>query len=100
MSRTKKFAVNSMAAALLQVTLLIVGFILPKVILTVYGSSINGLVSSIRQFVSYFDVVEAGLGGAAIYALYKPLAEKDDETISAVVSTARYYYNKVGWIFV
>ncbi|MDF7807638.1 hypothetical protein P4E94_09330 [Pontiellaceae bacterium B12219] len=100
MSRTKKFAINSIAAALLQMTLLVIGFILPKVILTVYGSSINGLVSSIRQFISYFDVVEAGLGGAAIYALYKPLAEKDDKTVSAVVSTARHYYNLVGCIFV
>ena len=43
-SRTKKFVHNSMSTAFYQVVLMIAGFITPKVMLTFYGSEINGLV--------------------------------------------------------
>ena len=56
-----------------------------------YGSEINGLVSSINQFIVYFNLVEAGLSGAAIYALYKPLAENNHKAINSIVSAARNF---------
>ena len=76
MSRTKKFIYNTFTTALYQIVVMIVGFITPKSILNAYGSETNGLVTSINQFITYFNLVEAGLAGAAVYALYKPLAEK------------------------
>ena len=69
MTRTKKFIYNTIATALLQIVNMAVGFILPKIMLVYYGSEINGLVSSITQFITYFSLVEAGLSSAAIYAL-------------------------------
>jgi len=46
------------------------------------------------------DRVEAGLGDAAIYALYKPLAENDREEINGIVSATNQFYIKSGIIFV
>ena len=100
MSRTKKFFLNSMTTALLQFITMIAGFIIPRVMLKYYGSEINGLVSSIHQFIIYFNLVEAGLSGAAIYALYKPLAENDHKSINGVVSAAKKFYCQSGYIFV
>ena len=77
MGRSKKFILNSVTTALLQVVTMIAGFITPRFMLTAYGSEINGLISSILQFISYFNLVEAGLSSAAVYSLYKPIAEKD-----------------------
>lgn len=77
MNRTKKFTLNSFAAAINQIVIMIVGFITPRVMISTYGSEVNGLVSSLSQFISYISLVEAGIGGAAIYSLYKPLAEKN-----------------------
>jgi hypothetical protein len=79
---------------------MVVGFIVPRIMLTVYGSEINGLVSSVSQFIAYFNLVEAGLAGAAVYSLYKPLAEKDTKGINAILSASRRFYNKSGYIFV
>ena len=45
---------------------MIAGFITPRFMLTAYGSEINGLISSILQFISYFNLVEAGLSSAAV----------------------------------
>ena len=100
MSRTKKFMYNTITTALYQITVMIVGFITPKVFLSAYGSEINGLVTSINQFITYFNLVEAGLAGAAVYALYKPLAEKNYTKINSIVSAAKKFYLKAGYIFV
>ena len=100
MSRTKKFIYNTVTTALYQLILMIVGFITPKVFLSAYGSEINGLVTSINQFITYFNLVEAGLAGAAVYALYKPLAEQNYSKINAIVSAAKKFYLKAGYIFV
>lgn len=100
MSRTQKFFYNSITTAFYQIILMIAGFITPRIMLVYYGSEINGLVSSINQFIVYFNLVEAGLSGAAIYALYKPLAEKNHKSINEVVSAARKFYTQSGYIFV
>ncbi|MEA4871384.1 MAG: hypothetical protein VB076_01050 [Synergistaceae bacterium] len=99
MSRTKHFFYNSLSTALLQLLTLVAGFIVPKTMLVYYGSEINGLISSILQFIAYFNLVEAGLSGAAIYALYKPLAENDHGSISSIVSAAKRFYTQSGYFF-
>ena len=98
--RTKKFFYNSISTAFYQIVLMITGFITPRIMLKYYGSEINGLVSSINQFIVYFNLVEAGLSGAAIYALYKPLAENNHKAINSIVSAARKFYTQSGYIFV
>lgn len=100
MTRTEKFLKNSASTALLQVVTMASGFIIPKVMLMVYGSEINGLVSSINQFIKYFMLVEAGLSAAVVYSLYKPLVENNYEKISSIVTAAKNFYNYSGFIFV
>lgn len=97
--RTKLSFYNSISAVALQFVNIIVNLILPRVMITVYGSNVNGLVTSIRQFISYFNLVEAGLAGAAVYALYKPLAEKDRDDINGILSASNRFYNISGYIF-
>ena len=100
MTRTKKFMYNSIFTALYQIVVMLVGFVTPRVILQFYGSELNGLVSSINQFITYLSLVEAGIAGAAVYALYKPLADEDHGAISSVVSATKKFYIQSGWIFV
>lgn len=99
MNRTQKFALNSMTSMFSQIIVLIAGVIIPRLMISTYGSEINGLVSSLNQFISYITLVEAGIGGAAIYSLYKPLAEQDTLQISRVVAAARKSYRQAGVIF-
>ena len=100
MNRTKLFMRNSVTTAALQIVNFLVGLILPRIMLSQYGSEINGLVSSVSQFVSYFTLVEAGLSSAAVYALYSPLAKKDHKETNAVISAAKGFYTQAGYIFV
>ncbi|RAP74004.1 lipopolysaccharide biosynthesis protein [Paenibacillus montanisoli] len=100
MSRTKNFLYNSVSTGFYQVLVMLTGFITPKIMLHFYGSEINGLVSSINQFIIYFSLVESGLSGAAIYALYKPLAENNYKAINGVISAAKKFYTQSGYMFV
>jgi len=100
MSRSKFFFYNSLSSAAMQVIIMISGFIVPRIMLEYYGSEINGLVSSIMQFIGYFRLVEAGLSGAAIYALYTPLANKDYALVNSIIVAAKEFYHKSGYIFI
>lgn len=97
--RTGKFIYNAFFAAAYQVLILVAGFLTPKIMLLYYGSEINGMITSITQFISYFNLVEAGLSGAAVYALYKPLADEDHKQISSIVAATQKFYLKSGYIF-
>ncbi len=98
--RTKKFIYNVVSAALYQVFTLLFGLILPRLFIITYGSEINGLISSVVQFVSYFQYIEFGLGATLIFALYKPLATEDYSQINNITTTARKSYIKASlWYF-
>lgn len=99
-SRTIEFLKGTVSTVILQLVITMSGFIIPRIMLIVYGSEINGIVSSLTQFINYFTLIEAGLGGAAIYALYKPLAENNHRVINSIVAAAKNLYIKSGFLFV
>ena len=75
--RTKKALYNLLTNIVLQLTIIAFGFVVPRIIISKYGSDVNGLISSIASFLSYISLVEAGVGGVVQYLLYKPIAKKD-----------------------
>lgn len=85
---------------LLQFVTIISGFIIPRIILLYFGSAVNGLVSSINQFLSYIYLIEGGITGVVSANLYKALASGDIKKISSVVVTAKKFFNKIGLIFI
>lgn len=98
--RTKQALKNTISSLLLEVVVAISGLIVPRIFTAAYGSSVNGLVSSISQFITYMSLVEAGIGAAGTVSLYSPLAQKDKQSINEIVSAARIFYIKSGCIFV
>lgn len=97
--RTRQALKNTLASLLLQVVLALSGIIVPRFFTEFYGSTVNGLVSSVSQFISYMSLVEAGVGAAGMVALYDPIARKDNRDISRVVSAARSFYLRSGLLF-
>jgi len=91
---------NTIASAVLQIITIISILILPRLILVTYGSSINGLIASLTQFVGYLYIFETGLSTAVIYALYKPLAEKNYDVINGIISATKRAYKQVGLFFI
>lgn len=96
--RARALKLNTLTVLLGEVVALVSGLILPRLILTNYGSSLNGLVSSIAHFLSFSVVLRAGVGGVTKAALFKPLADKDTDKINAVMSATKSYMRKIGLI--
>ena len=99
-SRTKNAALNIFFSLLLQLVTCVRGLILPGIIIPAYGSDINGLVSSISQFLTYISLLEAGVGSIFRASLYKPLANDDMDKVSGIINEQKRFYRKIGMIFV
>ncbi|UUM12850.1 sugar isomerase [Clostridiaceae bacterium HFYG-1003] len=94
--KTKKFAWNTISSLVFQVCAIICGFVLPRLILQQYGSELNGLINSITEFLAFISVLELGVGAVVMSALYKPLAEQDNDTISKIITSAGKFFKRIG----
>lgn len=87
------------ASTLCQIVILICGLILPPLLISQYGSEVNGLLNLVKQLMAYFSVVCLGLGVSAQVALYKPIADNDWKTINAILAAVKHFYNISGVFF-
>lgn len=91
---------NTLGSILFQITTIICGFVVPRLILKSYGSDINGLVNSIAQFLAVISLLEFGVGSVVQSALYKPLAIKSKVDISSIISSANNFFRRLAQILV
>ena len=99
MDRGKKALYNSLASAVSQIVTMVCGFILPRLILSTFGSSYNGITASVSQFLSVIALLRAGVGGATRASLYQSLANNDTKRTSATVKATEIFMRKVALIF-
>ena len=97
--RSKK-AIKNMTFSLLQKLITIIcGFIVPKLIISKFGSNTYGLISSITQFLGYIVLLESGFGPVISSLLYKPLAKKDEQTIVNILVSSERFFRRIAYIF-
>ena len=97
--KRKALYTNILMSILLQILALINGLVIPRIILSNFGSDVNGLVSSISQFLNYITLLEGGIGAVVMSALYRPLAEKDSNKVSAVLKSSQHFFGTIAKIF-
>lgn len=93
--RAKRSVITTL---MLQVTLIICGLIIPRLLMSTYGSEAYGATTSITQFLSYITLLEGGIGGVARASLYKPLADNDTERISVVMCELQFFFRVLAYI--
>ena len=98
--RSKKALFNVTTNLLLQIVVVIYGFIVPKIIISEFGSSVNGLISSITQFLGYIVLLESGFGPVVKAVLYKPIAKKDKVEIASIFKASNKFFRKIALIFI
>lgn len=95
----KKIILNMFSSLLLEIVSLICAFILPRLILVNFGSTYNGIVTSVTQFLSFVTLLRGGVGGVTRAALYGPLEERDDNKISSILKATEKFMRRVAYIF-
>ena len=91
---------NTFSSILLQIVTIINGFIIPRLILSAFGSETNGLVSSLNQFLNYVSLLEGGFNSVIMSKLYKPIAKGDEETVSSIVRTSTHFFRHISYILI
>jgi len=91
---------NSSIALTYELIAIIAGLIVPRLILGRFGSSYNGIVNSVTQFLSFIVLMRAGIGGVAKQFLYSSLKDKNDSLTSQVMHAVKSYMDKVCIVFV
>lgn len=97
-NRDKLLILNSATSLISQAVSIVCSFLLTRFILLSFGSDVNGLVSSISQFLGFISFLEMGIGAVVKSALYKPLAEKDYTEVSKIVISTKRFYKVIGLI--
>lgn len=99
MTRGQKVVNNIISNIAVQIVVAMSGLIIPRFILSAFGSTTNGMVNSISQFLTYAGLVEMGIGNASIVVLYEPIAQKDNSKINRIMSSVRKKYLISGCLY-
>lgn len=91
---------NAISSVLLQIATIVQGLILPRLILSVFGSDVNGLVSSVTQFLSFITLLEGGLGAVVLAELYEPIEKRNDKSVFQIMEACQSFFTKLTIVFV
>ena len=91
---------NFISAIVYQVVILIQGLVLPRLIIATFSSEVNGLVSSITQFLSFISLLEGGLGAVVLAELYRPIEENDYNKVQNIVVASQKLFRKIAFVYI
>ena len=97
--RTQKSIVNILVGVLLQLTVMLCGFLVKNIFIEVYGSTVNGLVGAVDQIISSLAIVEGGISAASVAMLYAPLQDRSYKKIEDILDSSRKFFIKSGFIY-
>ena len=100
LSRTEKAKKNIVMSIGSQIVVLFCGLIIPRLMLSNYGSVAYGATTSIAQFLGYISLLEGGVCGVARAALYKPLANKDFQSVSNILGQLKRFFRTIAFVFI
>lgn len=97
--RVFRVKINTFSTLVHQFVTILCGLLIPRIMIDTFGSVSYGITISIAQFLSYISLLEGGIGRVARGALYKPLAEQDEEQINQVYLAVKRFFTIIGLIF-
>ena len=83
-----------------QAVAIICGLIVPKLMISAFGSGQYGAITSIATFLSYITLLEGGIGAVTRSALYKAFANKSQYEINAIMTESKRMYRKLAMVFI
>ena len=90
--RTKKTIINTFVALASQIIIIFLGFFSRRVLIYSVGVQYLGINGLMTNILIIFSLAESGIGIAIGYALYKPLADNDIESIKSLMFLYKWIY--------
>lgn len=90
---------NILSGFIGQLITIALGIIIPRLVLLNLGSEANGLLSTVSQIYTYFALLEAGVGNAALQVLYGPIGSNNTEQSNRILAAMQHYYRRTGFVY-
>lgn len=79
-------------------TLILFPFLNRTILLYILGGGYLGLDGLFSSIINVLSLTELGFGSAAVFCMYKPIVENDEDTICAILKLYRTVYRVIGTI--
>lgn len=99
MNKSKQSILTAISAIVLTLLNGVFSLVVTKLVIVAYGSDFNGINSTATQFISMLLVIEGGFTVATNVALFKPMAQQDEQKINSILSATSKIFNKIGIAF-
>ena len=99
-SRTNKSIKNIVISVIGEISTIIVAFVARTYFIRLLGAEYLGINGLFLSIVAFLSVAELGFGAAITFSLYKPLAEKDETKVKALMQLFRKVYTIIGLIII
>lgn len=97
-TRTAKSVKNAQVALIFYCINLVLQFFSRKIFLDYLGSEILGLNTTAQNLLGFLNLAELGIGTAVAYSLYKPLYNRDKETVNGIVAVQGWLYRRIAMV--
>lgn len=98
MGRTKNATRNIVFGLILRIYQILIPFLMRTAIIYLLGVEYLGLNSLFSSILQVLNLAELGVGAAMVYSMYKPIADRDEETICALLKLYKKYYFFIGLV--
>lgn len=98
MNRSKNAVRNVVFGMINKLVVVFLPFLIRSFIIKEFGADYLGLSSLFSSILQLLSLTELGFGTAIIYSMYKPVAENDEKTLSAILLFYRKIYSVIGII--
>jgi len=94
--RTKSAIANSSMALVQKFLEIVLGFVFRTVLIYTLGNTYLGISGLFTNIFSLLSLMELGVGASIVYLIYKPLNDKDYETLKSFLNVYSKFYTIVG----
>lgn len=96
--RTKNATRNIIFGLILKIYQIFVPFLMRTAMIYCLGVEYLGLNSLFTSVLQVLNLAELGVGSAMVFSMYKPIAEDDNEKVSALMNLYKLYYRAIGLV--
>ncbi len=75
-------------------------FAMMYLLITKFSDKVNAVTRSAMQLTAFLAVIDGGIGTAIVFKLYKPLFNKDWDTVNQILSYTHKVFKKIGYGYV
>lgn len=79
---------------------LLLQFYSRKIFLDYLGTEILGLNTTASNLLQFLNLAELGVGSAIAFTLYKPIFDKDENSLNEILTLQGWYYKKVAYFLI